>query len=84
MRILIVEDNLLTRTMMERSLQKWGYDVVSVDNITAAMSIILDYKIQFVITDWIMPGGNGTVLCHSVRALNLPYLHLYNFGDFSR
>lgn len=84
MRILIVEDNLLTRTMMERSLQKWGYDVLSVDNITAAMTIILDEKIQFVITDWIMPGGNGTILCHSVRALNLPfytYIILVTFLD---
>jgi len=84
MRVLIVEDNLLTRTMMERSLQKWGYDVVAVDNITAAMTLIVDEKIQFVITDWIMPGGNGTELCHSVRALNLPfytYIILVTFLD---
>ncbi|MCX7097937.1 MAG: SpoIIE family protein phosphatase [Methylococcales bacterium] len=73
MRILIVEDSQITRIMMHRSLEKWGYDVVSVDNITAAISIISDDKIQFVITDWIMPGGNGTLLCEQVRALNLPF-----------
>ena len=73
MRILIVEDNLLTRLMIERSLKKWDYDVIAVDNIHAAIEIITNEKIQFVITDWIMPGGNGTLLCQSVRALNLPF-----------
>ena len=34
MRILIVEDNLHTRVKMKLSLEKWGYDVVSVDNIS--------------------------------------------------
>jgi sigma-B regulation protein RsbU (phosphoserine phosphatase) len=73
MRILIVEDNLLTRVMMEKSLKKWGYDVVSMDNINSALAIILTENIQFVVTDWIMPGGNGTLLCQRVRALNLSY-----------
>ena len=73
MRILIVEDNLITRVMMERSLKKWGYDVISVDNINLAIAVIPSEKIQFVITDWIMPGGNGNLLCQRVRELNLPF-----------
>ena len=73
MRILIVEDNLLTRVMMERSLKKWGYDIVSVDNINSAVAIIVTEEIQFVITDWVMPGGNGILLCQRVRALKLPF-----------
>jgi len=84
MRILTVEDNPLTRIMMEKSLEKWGYDVVSVDNINSAIEIILSDAIQFVITDWMMPGGNGTVLCRRVRALNLPfytYIILVTFLD---
>ena len=73
MRILIVEDNQIARLMMVRSLQKWGYDALSVDNINSAITLIKEDKIQFVITDWIMPGGNGTLLCEQIRALNLPY-----------
>ncbi|UOA09143.1 PP2C family protein-serine/threonine phosphatase [Methylobacter sp. S3L5C] len=73
MRILIVEDNLLTRVMMERYIEKWGYTFYSVDNINSALALILTEKIQMVITDWIMPGGNGTVLCQQVRALKLPF-----------
>jgi sigma-B regulation protein RsbU (phosphoserine phosphatase) len=72
MRILIVEDNLLTRLMMERSLKKWGYDTIAVDNISAAIDIVICENLQFIITDWMLPGGNGTELCEQVRALNLP------------
>ncbi len=84
MRILIVEDNQITRLMIGRSLKKWGYDVLAVDNINAAIDIILSEKIQFILTDWVMPGGNGTILCHYVRALNLPfytYIILVTFLD---
>lgn len=73
MRILVVEDSPVTRLMIERTLKKWHYDVIAVDNIDAATDIILKEKIQFVITDWIMPGGNGTVLCQRIRAKNLPF-----------
>lgn len=73
MRILIVEDNQMARLMMVRSLQKWGYDTLSAENISSAITLIKEDKIQFVITDWLMPGGNGTLLCEQIRALNLPF-----------
>ena len=70
MRILVVEDTLLARTMLERSLRKWGYQVDSVSNISDAIEIIKQGVIQIVITDWIMPGGDGPTLCREIRALN--------------
>ena len=73
MRILVVEDSAVTRLMVERLLKKWNYDVVAVDNINSAINVLLTEKIQFVITDWIMPGGNGIVLCQRIRAKKLPF-----------
>lgn len=73
MRILIVDDAPITRTLFERFLGKWGYDTVSVDNIDAATSIILNESIQFVLTDWVMPGGDGPTLCRRIRELNRPF-----------
>jgi sigma-B regulation protein RsbU (phosphoserine phosphatase) len=84
MQILIVEDDLVTRLLIERNLKKWGYTVVAVDNISTAIEIILANKIQFVLTDWIMPGGNGTILCECIRACNLSfytYIILVTFLD---
>ena len=71
--ILLVEDNVVTRTMLEKCIAKWGYDVISVGDINAAIAVIVTQKIQLVITDWMMPGGNGPLLCQRVRALNMPY-----------
>jgi len=71
--ILIVEDNLITRTLLQNYLEKWGYDVVSVNNINSAIELIEAQKIQLVITDWMMPGGNGIQLCQHIRSLKQPF-----------
>ena len=73
MRILIVDDSTITRMVFEKTLRTWGYEAVSVDNIDAALEVILKDEIHFVITDWVMPGGNGTTLCSNIRALNQPF-----------
>ena len=73
MRILIVDDMATSRMVLERSFKKWGYETVSVDNIDAATQLLLSGSIQFVVTDWVMPGGDGPTLCRRIRALNQPF-----------
>ena len=73
MRILVVEDTLIARTMLERTLRKWGYQVDSVSNSHDAMQCLIKEPIQIVITDWVMPGGDGPSLCREIRAQNFPY-----------
>jgi sigma-B regulation protein RsbU (phosphoserine phosphatase) len=70
MRILIVDDSAMSRIMLEHSLKKWGYDFVSADNINTATELILSNSINFIITDWVMPGGDGPDLCRRIRELN--------------
>lgn len=70
MRILIVDDSAMIRMMLEHALKKWGYQPIAVDNSTAAIACLLAEPIQFVITDWIMPGGDGPSLCRKIRELN--------------
>ncbi len=72
MRVLIVDDTLLARTMLERSLRKWGYHVYSASNSKDALHLLRKESIQIVLTDWVMPGGDGPSLCRDIRALNLP------------
>lgn len=77
MRILIVDDDRVTRMVIERSLQRYGYETLTVDNINAALELVLKGVVQFVITDWLMPGGNGTMLCEQIRKANLPsYIYI--------
>jgi sigma-B regulation protein RsbU (phosphoserine phosphatase) len=73
MRILVVEDALLTRTMLEHALGKWGYQVDSVSNSDDAIQLLLTEPIQFVITDWVMSGGDSSSLCQDIRSLDLPH-----------
>lgn len=72
MRVLVVDDTLLARTILERSLRKWGYHVDSASNSKDALQLLRKEPIQIVLTDWVMPGGDGPTLCRDIRALNLP------------
>ncbi len=73
MHILIVEDTAVTRTLLQRSLEKWDYTASSVSNSQDALVLLQQGSIQFVITDWVMPGGDGPTLCRAIRALQLPF-----------
>lgn len=68
MKILVVDDTRLTQMMLKRTLEKLGYDVFCVGNIQLAIAYLEREPVQFVITDWVMPGGNGPDLCRKIRA----------------
>jgi len=72
MKILVAEDDKISRKILETMLIKAGYQVVSVeDGMKALMSIKKDVP-DMLITDWMMPELDGLGLCRRVRALNLP------------
>ncbi len=67
-RILVAEDNLTSRVMLEETLKGWGYSVVSVDNGDDALQVLLlDEPPAIAILDWMMPGIEGIEVCRRVR-----------------
>src|SRR4051812_13251308 len=69
-RVLIAEDDPVSRTVLERSLRGWGYDVVVTQNGTDAWDMLLaDDSPRLAILDWMMPGLEGPELCRRARAL---------------
>ncbi len=71
MRILIADDDAVTRQLVQMLLVKWGYDVTSVDNGTDAYANLVDQDgPSLAILDWMMPGLDGPDVCKKVRASN--------------
>lgn len=66
--ILIADDNLLIRNMLEGSLKAAGYTVVAAENGRQALEIFNKGYYPIVITDWVMPEMTGPELCRAIRA----------------
>ncbi len=68
MRILIAEDDPLSRRVLEMTLVKWGYDVVvTCDGAQAWEALQQEDAPQLAILDWMMPGMDGLQICHLAR-----------------
>ena len=68
MRILVVDDDEISRDLIEHALQKAGYEVETAADGLAALEIIRSGRCRLVISDWSMPHLNGIDLCRAVRA----------------
>lgn len=69
-KILVVDDDRAVRTMMERALVKLGYNVVIAADAGEAIEILDEEFFPLIITDLIMPGGDGAELCGRIRETN--------------
>jgi CheY-like chemotaxis protein len=68
MRILIAEDDPVSRRLLEATLVKWKYEaVVTVDGIEAWEVLQQEDAPELAILDWAMPGLDGVELCQRVR-----------------
>ena len=78
MRVLIAEDEPVSRRLLEVTLVKWGYEVVStIDGTSAWQALQLENAPPLAILDWTMPGLDGPEVCQRVRKASnsqLPYI----------
>jgi diguanylate cyclase (GGDEF)-like protein len=77
-RILIAEDDPVSRRMLEVFLQKWGYQVVTaIDGLDAVRILESVEAPALAILDWMMPGLEGPQVCQRVRAHpDRPYVYI--------
>ncbi|MGO9568599.1 MAG: diguanylate cyclase [Desulfomonilaceae bacterium] len=78
MRILIAEDDPVTRKLLEAHLAKWGHQVVVCsDGAQAWQFLIAEDPPRLVILDWMMPEMDGVTLCGEIRKLEKhPYTYV--------
>jgi two-component system NtrC family sensor kinase len=68
MRVLIAEDDPVSRRLLESYLQKWGYSVTAATNGAEAWRHFQEGTFAIVITDWMMPEIDGLELIRRIRA----------------
>ena len=68
MRILIADDSIVSRHLLEATLRKWGYEVVvAADGLEAWDALQGENPPRLAILDWVMPGLTGPEVCSRVR-----------------
>jgi PleD family two-component response regulator len=67
-RVLIAEDDVMFRKILQSWLQAWGYKVALAEDGTKAWAILQEENPpELLILDWMMPGIDGTELCRRIR-----------------
>lgn len=73
MRILIAEDDAVSRRVLEATFVKWQHDVVVAQDGDEALSILQSADAPpLAILDWMMPGLDGVEVCRRMRQLSTP------------
>jgi DNA-binding response OmpR family regulator len=76
MKVLVADDNRVSRLLLEKILGDLGYEPVLTENGRAALSWIVREEIPLLVTDWNMPEMDGLELC---RRLRVPSRRVYTY-----
>ncbi len=68
MRVLVADDSIVSRHLLDATLRKWGYEVVGAPDGTEAWRILCgDNAPPLAVLDWMMPGITGPEVCRMIR-----------------
>ena len=71
MRVLIAEDDPVSRTILNRAVQKLGHECLAATDGEEAWELYQDTpEVEVIISDWMMPGMDGSEFCRKVRSLD--------------
>jgi sigma-B regulation protein RsbU (phosphoserine phosphatase) len=71
--ILIAEDEPVSRRLLERSLEQWGYTpVICTDGAEACRLLQTPGAPRIAVLDWVMPEMDGLEICRRIRQADLP------------
>jgi diguanylate cyclase (GGDEF)-like protein len=76
-RILIADDDPVSRRVLERALENLGHQVITcADGSGALDELLAPGGPRFAILDWIMPGADGPDICRRLRASAEHYVYV--------
>ncbi len=69
MKILIADDDSVSRKMLQNSASRWGYETVAVGTGEEALAVLHSpHPPAIAILDWLMPDMSGPEVCREVRS----------------
>lgn len=76
-KVLVADDDRLYRVILEDSLKKWGYNVITAEDGYEALHILEQPDgPQLAVIDWVMPGLEGPEVCRRVRQQRKGYIYI--------
>ncbi len=70
-RVLVAEDDRISRRLLEATLSRQGYEVVAVEDGDAALTELKKEDApRLAVLDWMMPGLDGVEVCRKVRSVD--------------
>ncbi len=78
MKVLIADDDPVSRRLLHSTLSKWNFEVIPCANGTEAWEELQkEGAPQLAILDWMMPGMDGVEICREVRRrVEVPYTYI--------
>jgi len=80
LKVLIAEDDAISRMILKKSVEKFGHECLVAEDGEKAWELFQNTsEVDVIISDWMMPGIDGPEFCRRVRAMNTD---LYTFFIF--
>ena len=68
MRVLLVDDSAVSRSLQQATLAAQGYEVTTAANGVEGWALWQRDQQRVIVADWMMPGMDGLELCRRIRA----------------
>jgi two-component system, cell cycle response regulator len=67
-RVLIAEDDAVSRTLLKKAVERFGHECLTAEDGEKAWELFRNTpEVDVVISDWMMPGIDGLELCRRIR-----------------
>jgi len=77
MKILIADDDSVSRRSLQGALVRLGHEVVAFEDGAGALTALVEADgPRFAILDWMMPGMDGLTVCQTIRQRPGPYTYV--------
>lgn len=84
MKILLAEDEMISREMLSSLLKRWGYEVIPCQDGSYAWEILQSKDApRIALLDWMMPGMDGVELTRRIREENKRCYIIIITGNYS-